>query len=48
MAAISLPPVTDEANRHAPSRPHPGRPAAAANAAPIVRAAGILTAATAS
>jgi hypothetical protein len=24
-----------EANRHAPSRPHPGRLAAAANAAPI-------------
>ena len=35
LAAISLPPVTDEANRHAPSRRHPGRPVAAANAAPI-------------
>jgi hypothetical protein len=35
LAAISLPPVTAEANRHAPSRPHPGRLAAAANAAPI-------------
>ncbi len=39
LAAISLPPVTDEANRHAPSRPHPGRPAAAANAAPIAASA---------
>lgn len=35
LAAISLPPVTDEANRHAPSRRHPGRQAAAANATPI-------------
>jgi len=35
LAAISLPPVTDDANRHAPSRPHPGKLAAAANAAPI-------------
>src|SRR5205807_8932807 len=35
LAAISLPPVTAEANRHAPSRPHPGKPAAPANAAPI-------------
>src|SRR6266568_9609043 len=39
LAAISLPPVTDDANRHAPSRPHPGRPAAAANAAPIAASA---------
>jgi hypothetical protein len=35
LAAISLPPVTAEANRHAPSRPHPGRLAVAANTAPI-------------
>ena len=35
LAAISVPPVAAEANRHAPSRPHPGRLAAAANAAPI-------------
>ena len=35
LAAISLPLVTAEADRHAPSRPHPGRLAAAANAAPI-------------
>jgi hypothetical protein len=35
LAAISLPPLTDDANRHAPSRSHPGKPAAAANAAPI-------------
>src|SRR5438045_3474622 len=39
LAAISLPPLTDEANRHAPSRSHPGRPAAAANAAPIAASA---------
>ncbi len=32
LAAISLPPVTAEANRHASSRPRPGRLAAAANA----------------
>ncbi len=30
LAAISLPPAIAEANRHAPSRPHPGRLAAAA------------------
>lgn len=35
LAAISLPPVTDEANRHPPSRRHPGRPPAAPHAAPI-------------
>ncbi len=39
LAAISLPPVTDDANRHPPSRPHPGSPAAAANAAPIAASA---------
>ena len=38
-AAISLPPVTAEANRQAPSRPHPGRPAAASDAAPIAASA---------
>jgi hypothetical protein len=36
LAAISLPPVTAEANRHAPRRSYPGGLAAAANAAPIV------------
>ena len=41
LAAISLPPVTAEANRHAPSRPHPGRQAAAANAAPIAASANL-------
>ena len=39
LAAISLPPLTDDANRHAPSRRHPGRPAAASNAAPIAASA---------
>jgi hypothetical protein len=34
-AAISLPPLTDDANRHTPSPSHPGKPAAAPNAAPI-------------
>ena len=32
LAAISLPPVTAEANRHTSSRPRPGRLAATANA----------------
>ncbi len=35
LAAISLPPVTAEANRHKSSPAHPGRQLAAANAAPI-------------
>lgn len=39
LAATSLPPVTAEANRHAPNRPHPGRAAAAVNAAPIAPSA---------
>ncbi len=39
LAAISLPPLTAEANRHAPSPAHPGRPDAAANAAPIAASA---------
>ena len=39
LAAISLPPLTDDANRHAPSRSHPGKPAAAENAAPIAASA---------
>jgi len=39
LAAISLPPLTADANRHAPSSAHPGRPDAAANAAPIAAAA---------
>jgi hypothetical protein len=34
LAAISIPPLTADANRHAPSGAHPGKPAAAANAAP--------------
>src|SRR5436190_1910797 len=38
-AAISLPPVTADTNRHAPRRPHPGRPAAAPDAAPIAASA---------
>ena len=38
-AAISLPPVTADANRHPPSRPHPGSPAAASDAAPIAASA---------
>ena len=29
LAVISLPPLTDDANRHAPTASHPGRPAAA-------------------
>ena len=32
LAAISLPPVTADANRHAPCPAQPGRAAAAANA----------------
>ena len=39
LAAISLPPLTDAANRHAPSCSHPGKPAAASNAAPIAASA---------
>ena len=39
LAAISRPPVTAEANRHAPTRRHPGSPAAAANAAPTAASA---------
>src|SRR2546429_5976650 len=39
LAAISLPPLTDDANRHAPSPGHPGNPAAAANAAPTAASA---------
>ena len=35
LAAISLPPLTDDANRHRPATRHPGKPAAAPNAAPI-------------
>ena len=35
LAAISLPPLTDDANRHRPTTRHPGKPAAAPNAAPI-------------
>jgi hypothetical protein len=35
LAAISVPPLTAHANRHAPSPAHPGSPAAAANAEPI-------------
>src|SRR6266516_1696316 len=39
LAAISLPPLTEHANRHTPSASHPGRPAAAPNAAPIAASA---------
>lgn len=39
LAAISLPPLTAEANRHDPSPAHPGKAAAAANAAPIAASA---------
>ena len=35
LAAISLPPLTDDANRHRPTTSHPGKPATAPNAAPI-------------
>jgi hypothetical protein len=35
LAAISLPPLTDDANRHSPAASHPGSPAAAPNAAVI-------------
>src|SRR6266496_6450732 len=35
LAAISLPPLTDDANRHTPTASHPGKPAAAPNAALI-------------
>ena len=35
LAAISLPPLTDDANRHGPTASHPGNPAAASNAALI-------------
>ena len=39
VAAISLPPLTDEANRHRPSTAHPGSEHAASNAAPIAATA---------
>ncbi len=39
LAASSLPPLTDEANRHAPRPAQPGRPAAAPNAAPTAASA---------
>ena len=39
LAASRLPPVTALANRHRPSTAHPGRPAAAANAAPTAATA---------
>src|SRR6516165_10799313 len=35
LAAISLPPLTDDANRHTPTASHPGSAAASANAALI-------------
>ena len=35
LAAISLPPLTDDANRHRPTASHPGKPAAASNASVI-------------
>jgi hypothetical protein len=39
LAAISLPPLTAQANRHRPSARHPGRPHAASNAVPIAATA---------
>ena len=39
LAAISFPPVTDDANRHQPTASHPGKAAAASNAAPIAASA---------
>ena len=39
LAAINFPPLTDDANRHDPSPAHPGKAAAAANAAPIAATA---------
>ena len=39
LAAISLPPLTDDANRHRPAASHPGKAAAASNAAPIAASA---------
>src|SRR6266581_8762958 len=39
LAAISLPPLTDDANRHTPTASHPGRQAAAPNAAPTAASA---------
>jgi hypothetical protein len=41
LAAISLPPLTDEANRHRPSAAHPGSEHAASNAAPIAATANL-------
>ena len=39
LAAISLPPLTDDANRHTPRPAHPGSAHAASNAAPIAASA---------
>ena len=39
LATSSLPPLTDDANRHGPSPSHPGKPAAVANAAPAAASA---------
>src|SRR5262249_5572769 len=39
LAAISRPPLTADANRHAPAASHPGRALAAANAAPTAATA---------
>jgi hypothetical protein len=39
LAAIRLPPLTAQANRHRPSPAQPGRPAAAPNAAPTAATA---------
>jgi len=39
LAAISLPPVTADANRHAPAKAQPGSAAAAVNAAPTAASA---------
>lgn len=39
LAAISVPPLTTDANRHAPSPAHPGNPDPASNAAPTAATA---------
>jgi len=39
LAAIRVPPLTAQANRHRPSPAHPGRPHAAPNASPIAASA---------
>lgn len=45
LAAISLPPLTADANRHSPAAAHPGRAAAAVNAPPTAATANPLASA---